>query len=261
MESSLVNVVFASEIRKKILLLLKDGSKDLNYLLESLNTTRQTLLPQIKILKTHHFIDYQDNVYELTCMGKKVTDVITPLLDTFEVFEKDIDFWGNILIDCLPPILLKKIEQLSGSKIVTPPPNLLYELDEDVMKSSLESKSVYIVSTNFHPRYPSLLLDLLHNNINVHIVLSEELYSLVQNKYRDEIEKLITNDRAHFYVSSKELCFQSIELNDYQFFMRPKLKKKALLYKYMVCSNQSALEWAKELVNHYLESSIQLTEI
>lgn len=261
MESSFVNVVFASKIRKKILLLLKDGPKDTNYFLKSLNTTRQTLLPQIKILKNNYFIDYQDNTYELTCMGKKVANVITPLLDTFDVFEEDLDYWGNILIDSLPPLLLTRIEQLKGCEIVTPPPNLLYELDEDVTKSSFESKSVYLVSTNLHPRYPSLLSDLLHNNIDVYFVLSEDLYSLLQSKYQDDIEKLITNDRAHFYVSSKELCFQSIILNDHHFIMHPTLENKGLLYKYIVCSSQTALEWAKELVNYYLEDSIQFTEI
>jgi predicted transcriptional regulator len=49
MKKPLLEIVFMSEKRKGVLLLLQDGAKEMEFLLKSLNTTRPALLPQMKI--------------------------------------------------------------------------------------------------------------------------------------------------------------------------------------------------------------------
>ena len=46
MKKSLIDVLFMSEKRKRVLLLLQDGTKEMEDILKSLDTTRQALLPQ-----------------------------------------------------------------------------------------------------------------------------------------------------------------------------------------------------------------------
>jgi hypothetical protein len=44
MGKTLPDVIFASDKRKEVLLLLRDGAKEMNYLLNALDTTRTALL-------------------------------------------------------------------------------------------------------------------------------------------------------------------------------------------------------------------------
>ena len=63
-------------------------------LLKSLDTNRPTLLPQMRVLEESHLIVHYNDSYELTTLGKIVIDKMLPLLDTLEVFDVDIDYWG-----------------------------------------------------------------------------------------------------------------------------------------------------------------------
>lgn len=82
MNQSLFDVVLMSDKRTKALLLSKDGPQEIQYFLSSLNTTRQTLLPQIRVLEDHHLVNHHRDIYELTTIGKLVVGEMAPLFDT-----------------------------------------------------------------------------------------------------------------------------------------------------------------------------------
>ncbi|MDW7733504.1 MAG: hypothetical protein SCH66_13885 [Methanolobus sp.] len=70
MKKQITEVLLASDKRKNVLLLLQEGPLKMETLLESLDTTRSALLPQIKILKENHLISKSQDTYELTTIGK-----------------------------------------------------------------------------------------------------------------------------------------------------------------------------------------------
>ncbi|WP_370867609.1 hypothetical protein [Methanolobus sp.] len=82
MKQPLLDVVLISDKRTKVLLISKDGPQEMQYFLSSLNTTRQTLLPQIRVLEDHHLVNHYRDTYELTTIGKPVVGEMAPLLDT-----------------------------------------------------------------------------------------------------------------------------------------------------------------------------------
>ena len=84
MHKPLCDVLVMSEKRKGVLLLLQDGSKEMQYILTALNTTRQALLPQTKVLEEHYLVDHYDDTYELTTIGKLIVDEMAPLVNTTE---------------------------------------------------------------------------------------------------------------------------------------------------------------------------------
>ena len=51
MKKALLDVLYASDKRMRVLLLLKEEPKETQELLKFLDTTRQALLPQMKILE------------------------------------------------------------------------------------------------------------------------------------------------------------------------------------------------------------------
>ena len=89
----LLDVICKSEKRKGALLLLQDGAKEMEEILKSLDTNRQALLPQIRVLEEHYLVNHQNDVYKLTTIGKLLVDEMVPLLDIIEVLDIDIDYW------------------------------------------------------------------------------------------------------------------------------------------------------------------------
>jgi predicted transcriptional regulator len=112
MKKPLLDVMFASEKRKNVLLLMQDGPKKMEYLLQSLNTSRQALLPQTKILEEHYLIQHEKDTYMLTHVGKLIIDEIAPAIGTVDVLSNDIDYWGTHNFDFIPLHLLSRIREL-----------------------------------------------------------------------------------------------------------------------------------------------------
>jgi predicted transcriptional regulator len=94
--------LFASDKRKSVLMILKDGPHEMEYVLQSLHTTRQSLLPQINILADHHLVNYYNNTCELTLIGKLILDKMLPLVNTVEVLDIDIEYWGTHNLNFIP---------------------------------------------------------------------------------------------------------------------------------------------------------------
>lgn len=65
MKKSLLGVISASERRKEVLLLLQDGAGELESIISSLNTTRNALFPQMRILEEHTLISNYKDTYKL----------------------------------------------------------------------------------------------------------------------------------------------------------------------------------------------------
>lgn len=101
-------------------MLLQDGPKQMEFLLRSLDTTRQALLPQLKTLEEHLLLFRFDDAYELTTVGKLIAKEMNPLLKSLEVFDSDIDYWGTRKLDFVPPRLLKRINELGKCSIINP---------------------------------------------------------------------------------------------------------------------------------------------
>jgi predicted transcriptional regulator len=76
------------------------------------------LLPQIRILKEHHLVSHDRDIYELTTIGKLIVDEMSPLLDTVNFFEVDIDYWGTHNLDFIPPHLWKRIGELEFCRFI-----------------------------------------------------------------------------------------------------------------------------------------------
>lgn len=81
MSKQMIDVIFSSEKRKSILLMLQDGPEEMDFFLKSLDTTRQSLLPQIRVLEDHHLVFHYDDTYELTTIGKLIVDKMIPLVE------------------------------------------------------------------------------------------------------------------------------------------------------------------------------------
>ena len=261
MTQSLLDVIFASEKRKSTLLLLQDGPKEMEFFLNSLNTSRQALLPQIRILEDHYLITHSHDIYELTTIGKLIVDHMKPTIDKTGVFDTDIDYWGTHHLGFIPPHLLKRIDELGQCALIKPRLTELYEINKEFHEATKKSKSHYIITTFLHPNFPELTADLTAGNVEIYFITSQVLFDkLIEEKY-DEFSLIFQNKSVHVYVSPIEMDFQFVSVNDYYTMMALLKSDKGIDSTYILCSSGKSLKWGKDFFDFYLKDSTQITKI
>ena len=82
-----------SQKRRDLMLLLRDGGKTLEEIVDILNVTPTGMLPQIKKLKEEFLVLQDDKEYRLTPLAEVLVEKMQPLLDILEVIEEHKDFW------------------------------------------------------------------------------------------------------------------------------------------------------------------------
>ncbi|WMW22008.1 DUF1724 domain-containing protein [Methanolobus mangrovi] len=261
MAKALLNVLFTSEKRKKVLLLLKDGPMEMDTLLKSLETTRQALLPQVKILKDNHLICDHEDTYGLTIIGKLIIDEMTSLLDIIELLDGSIDYWGSHYLDFIPPHLLERIDELRKCKLIKPKITELYEINTEFFEASKKAKSHYIVTTFLHPNFIQLANDLITNNINIYFISSQDLLDKMIKEYHDDFEKIIQNHLVHAFVYSKKMDFQFVAFNECYAMLSLLRTNGEFDSKYLLCKGKTVNEWGIDFYNCYLKDSKPVTDI
>ncbi|MDW7732553.1 MAG: winged helix-turn-helix domain-containing protein [Methanolobus sp.] len=260
MKKTLLDVLFNSGKRKDTLLLLQDGPQEMDFLLKSLDTTRQSLLPQMKVLEEHYLVFHYDDTYELTTVGKLIVDEMRPLTDTIEVLDVDVDYWGTRNLDFIPSYLLERINELRHYEIITPPVMELYSLHKTYHKDKT-TEYVHSVGNIFYPDYRSRFTEMIDNKITINYIVSENLFDKVRTDYYEHFNLFIKSGYFKLYVYHQKMNFLFFTFDDYHIVINPLKKDGSFDNKYIMCSTKDALKWGKDLFDYYLKDSTPITEL
>lgn len=261
MNKPLLDVVFASEKRKGVLLLLQDGSKQMEDILASLDTTRQSLLPQIRILEEHHLVSHFDDSYELTTIGKLVVKNMAPLVETIKTLDIGIDYWGTHDLSFIPSNLLKRINELSSCRIHEIEIHEIFGEEQQFIEDSKASTSLFTVTSFRMVGFEKTLTDLKSNKVNMSLIISKEIYEKTLSENAEMIDALAKIAYVNPYIYPEKMHFLSFSFNDFSVVLRLLNKKGDLSNKRLVCYGESALQWAKDLFEYYLKDSTPITEL
>jgi predicted transcriptional regulator len=257
----LIEVIFASEKRKQILIILREGPAEKSTLLNDVNTTRTALLPQLKILLEHYLITHTKDTYQLTTLGKAIVDKMLPLKAAVDLFDTGIEYWGTRQINSLPSSLLKKITQLGNCQIITPSATEVYEDNNEFYEASKRSKSLYAVTTFLYPNFHQIFSELISRNVKVYFILSSDLFDKLRTDNYHDFKSLVDNKLFSFFVYPHEMKFLSFSYNDHYTKLRLKRSNGEFDSTYILCSDQSVLEWRKELFEYYLKEAMPITDV
>lgn len=261
MKKPLLDVIFASDKRKNVLLLLKEGPKETENLLSSLETTRQSLLPQIRILEEHHLITHYEDSYELTTLGEMTVSKMQPLIDTLKVFDNNIDYWGNHYFDFIPSHLLKRIDELGESKIIVPPIPEIFEFNKEVHEISKKSSFFVKICSSMHPKFFTLFTELAELGVEMTFLISEDLLDYLKREKYEEFRSLLENEKTNFYLYQEKMQFFSIVLNDQCVLLRLLQKDGSFSNLQAMFTGESAVNWGKELTEYFKQSSVQIMDV
>ncbi len=261
MKKVLLDVLFMSGKRKNTLLLLKDGPQEMEYFLKRLGTTRQALLPQIRVLEEHYLITHDKDTYRLTPIGKLIIKDMIPLLDVLDVIDGNIEYWGTHKLDFMPPQLFERMYELKTCAFIELPLHEIFEENKQFTEGAKRSKTVYTITSYAFPNFEKTLYELIANNVSISIIITKELFEKLVGEHFSKIKEIIGVPNIRLYMYPHTLDFLQISINDYNILLELLTKEGNYGSKNVICSTEIALEWGKELFEHYLKYSIPIKGI
>lgn len=264
MKELLFDVLFMSDIRKDLLMLLQDGPKNLGSIMANIGIERQPLILQIKILEDQYLITKDtgaEGSYMLTTIGKLLVEEMRPLLTTLDVLDSNGGYWENHRLDFVPRNLLERLEELGPCTIIEPGFSELYEFNKTFQAKSRASSSFFTVTTSFHPMFISLFSELQLQGVEITVVISRELFEKMRSEQYSDLKHLVKSKEVDLYLYPKDMHFLSFTENDYCIqFMLLTNENDYDNKQFMSCS-PGALKWGKEFFEHYKNDSLQITDI
>lgn len=261
MKKPLLDVIFASDKRKNVLRLLQDGPQEMEYILGQLDTTRQALLPQMRILEDHYLVTDSKDIYELTTIGKLVASKMIPLLNVIESFDVDIDFWGTLNLDFIPSHLLKKFFKLEHIVIEDPKLHNIYEINQQFFERTEMSKSLISITSFLRSDFAQNFPKWIANGMQMSYVISLKLLEKLQMESNEELRNFIENGDVKLYLYPHEFNLAAFGQNDYCIIFRVLDIKGEVDNRRLLLYGQDALAWGKDFFEHYLRDSTPIIEL
>ncbi|WP_292487596.1 winged helix-turn-helix domain-containing protein [Methanohalobium sp.] len=261
METSLIDIIFLSDKRKNLMLLLSKEPQNRDDIRNKLNVTSSSVMPQIKILEENYLIVKENEYYHLTEIGEAIVDKLIPFLETLDIFEGYEDYWENRNFDPIPKNLLTRIRELGDYNIIEPDLDNLFEIPQELLDGLKESNSVTAISSIFHPNYPSIFLDLAKKGADITVILQKAVFSRLKVDFQDQSDAFINMENTDTLLYNDEMGVASILVTDKLIYLNLLDKNGKFNHNKIISYDDSAVKWGQELVQYYTNISTRITDM
>jgi len=257
MKLQLVNLLLFSDKRKNFLLLLAEGPRDIDGILDLLQVSRISLLPHIKKLKEEGLIVQNGEVYSLSIIGDILVKKARSLLDVASTFEENDFFWSNRKLDSIPFHLLKRMGDLKGSQLLEPGLTHGFDLFPELINYFIVSSKVMLLFSYFNPHIPSFSLELAKRDIQVQLIFSRDSFDRFSGDFRNTGEKILAKKNASLFVYAGDPLEipALIAISESALLLGFFNKNGRFEGQHLLNFEPRALSWGKELFEYYMERS------
>ncbi|MGI6174538.1 MAG: helix-turn-helix transcriptional regulator [Christensenellales bacterium] len=249
--SGLIDLIFFSEIRKEILILLTKGPKSADEIRNELKGGALSIMPQLKKLKDMDIIVQKGDIYELSDIGKIIGEKILPLNDLLQVFEENKDYWSKHDRRPIPEHLIKKIHMLGKCKLNEPDLNHLFEFPKELKDILFKSQRIRSFYSFFCPDCPSIQATCAENGTKVDLILDEKVYLRLKNDFKD-IYRLLLENNISLYIYRGKIKPSSFIVSNEFIMLKLFGKEGEFDHRNIMSFNNSAIEWGNELADYYI---------
>ena len=261
MEKISIQELIASEQVRCALLILNDGPKDFEGLALSLGTSTKELPCITGPLEEHYLISGESGIYALTRIGELVAGKLKSLSCIETTLNTAEGFWKNRNLEFIPSPLLKKLHQLNSCTIIKPNFPDIYDYNKEVHEMSKSSGSVSVAAACLHPAFPKLFSEILERRISLSLIFDSSLFDKIRSDHYEHIRELLEDRKVKLYVCAEDMPFLSFKVNDVCIEMKLLTDKGTYDHKRLVCCSPDAVEWGKELFEHYRQQSVRVNSI
>jgi len=255
--SAILNLIFFSEKRKKILTLLAEGPKEIEEIKNKLKGNPCAIMPQIKKLKDMDLITQQETTYELSDIGEVIVARMLPLTNLLQAFEGNKNYWSKHDRRPIPSHLMNKINMLGKCILDEPELDQLFEFPANLKEPLLRTSRLRSFYSFFCPDCPKMQAACAMNGAEIDLILDKKIYNRLKEDFKPEY-KTILEKGVSIYLYSGEIKPSSFVITDEFMFLKLFEKNGDFDHRRLISFNKSALEWGNELADYYIEHSKQV---
>lgn len=258
MDKSLIDLLFMSQKRKDLLLLLKKGGKPIEEITDSLNVTSTGMLPQIKKLKDEHLVLQEDREYRLTPLAEILVEKMEPLLDTLQVIEENKDYWQDRDLTALPNPFLERLNELKSCFLVKPDPDNIFEPSPIFMENIRKSKEIVFYSSIFHPIFSEIFIANKDYDIKITLVVTRKIWERLKTDFEEELKLCLAREKRRLFICKKEIKIAMLVKTEC-FMAADFLTSKGIFDQETIIGFEpAALKWTEDLILHYKEQAQEI---
>ncbi|NPE31754.1 winged helix-turn-helix domain-containing protein [Methanococcoides sp. SA1] len=258
--SGLLSVLTFSEKRKDLLFFIEEEPRTLSQIREYFKVSSPEISPRIKEMVASNLIFKDDKKYYITPIGRVASKYLKPLIKTLDAIERNEDFWKEHLLDGIPQKLLDRIGDLSECSVHQEGLENIYDSHKNFLGNITKSSEIDGVSTIFIPVYPEFFVSLAKNDVPTKLVLTKNVFEKVKDEYRDSLETYLNSDNTKLYL---------IEEAKVAFIVTDHFFSMSLFFKNgtydpqndLIGHDEAAVQWGKELFEHYKEKAREIKSL
>ncbi len=260
MKQSHINLIFSSNRKKDLLLLLKKESKDIDEIKELLKVDASSIQPHIKKMKDYGLINEENKIYSLSKKGEVIVENMQPLVNITEILEKNIEYWKTHDLNPIPDFLLERIDELGQLEVFEPGTEYLAETPKVLLENMLTSREIMTFASYFHPESPSIYADLAEKGAEIKLCMTENVAKRLFSSYMEDAGRLCRGKNSKLFILRKTETIPSVIVTDR--FLAFKLFEISgkLRDQIVMCFEEKAISWGKELFQYCIETAEPLNE-
>lgn len=250
MQHKLIDVVFRSQKRIDLILLLGEEPRTMEEIKTLLEVSPTTILPQIKRLTDSDIVIQKNSSYELTDMGEQVFKKVQSLVNVLTLLERD-NYWIEHDLSGIPQYLLDRIGDLKDCKLVEADPSQIFEPRTELLNFFSSSRFLMVFSSFYRPEFLPLYTKLGRLESEVTLIFTESVLEKFLYNYERKIRKLSTMKNAELFVCNDGVKLAELMVSDRGMMISLFDSNGRFYHNYMSCSEPEAVNWAKELFEFY----------
>jgi len=257
MQHELIDVVFRSQKRRDLLLLLGEEPRTMEEIKTLLDVSPTAILPQIKRFTDSDLVVQKNGSYGLTDMGEQVFKKVQSLVNVLTLLERD-NYWIEHDLSGIPQYLLDRIGDLKDCKLVEADPSQIFEPSTELLDFFSSSRYLMVFSSFYRPEFLHLYTKLGRLESNVNLIFTESVLEKILHNYEKKIRKLATLKNTELFVCNDGVRLAELMVSDRGMMISLFDSNGRFYHNYMSCFEPEAVNWAKELFEFYKSGAWQI---
>lgn len=257
MQSELIDIVFRSQKRRELLLLLGESSRTMEEIKTIFKVSPIAILPHLKKLTDSSLVTQKNGSYELTDLGDQVFKKVQSLVNILILLERN-NYWLEHDLSGIPQYLIERIGDLKNCNLVERAPDQIFEPDQELLNTISSSRYLMVFSSIYRPEFQVLYSESERLKSETTFIFTESVlekflcdhdqkmkeFAMVQNT-----ELFVCNDGIKLAELIVSDCWMKVSLFD----------SNGKFYHDYICSSESqAISWAAELFEFYKSRARQV---
>ncbi len=261
MEKGLINTIWLSEKRRKLMQLLKDGPKDIDEIKSAFNVSSRLIVPQIKQLEKQKIIIENNGIFQLSNIGELLINKMLKIIDINILLDKDKDYWENRMLNSLPPHMYERIGDLENNYLYEYNINNVLEIPPPFYPHLVKTRHYYMLLPYFHPNVIRETLNITKNGTKTILIATPKVVKRIKKEFREDLTKLIYSPNLEIRILDEKTKPPALFITDDLILIGFATEEGVWDDRELISQDEKALNWTQELFIYYKDMSTLLTEI